>query len=143
VRLVSQTLTGATGANLDVLPFWKACLSVGEVEQVPCLTLALLVPSAIHLLYHRIPFAAGVEEVKRVAEVACVSGVQETDDSRLVEAFTLWRNARRPPSADMLAAATAGGQALLRAYWAVREWLADPKDTLVLQHEGQTLRGIP
>jgi len=135
MRIMSFGPAGTIGLELGQNWCWRLSLgaSVDPHTRVvyfilagtytpPDYGLAQVAFNRVALARTAIPVASQVEEVQRVADVVLQGGNPETDQSRLTEAFNMFRNNPRVKG-DMLATCVGDAAKVLQAYWQVREWL--------------------
>jgi hypothetical protein len=147
--LLSSGPGSLTGLRLEQNAFWRLQLGVTVVDQTPALALVVRYPpglpdSQIALLRVPVGIAQDAQEVQRLADVGLSMGTQEEDMRRLAEAYQMFKNNPRTPSALALEEATKAGQRLVEAFWQVREWIIEGSTTrLTLTVEPWTLQGLP
>ena len=123
--LLSSGPQGTTGVTLENNAFWR--LQLGATGDV-ALALIIRYPPAqaaniVALAKCPVGIATTPEEVQRVAEVILTTGTKEGDMARLEEAYNLFKNNNRAPSASALEAAVADGKELLEVYYELQEWI--------------------
>lgn len=148
-HLLSRGPGYTTGIALQQNAFWRLMLGAVMAEHTPALALCLRYPpgadaNQVALLRIPVSVAQSAEEVSRIAAVALSLGSLEDDSKRIEEAYALFRNNPRVPSQQVLTDAVERGQALVRIYWQLTDWLLSvPDQEFRAEIENQVLVGVP
>lgn len=118
-----------TVCDLSGSAFWRVALGArGGGQNTPQLALIWRYPPGtdqhiVVLSAVDIPFTTEEEALTRVANACLLGGEVNADKHRTEEAFNLFKNTSRPPSADSLHAGIAAAYKLVEAYWGIRQWV--------------------
>lgn len=123
-----------TGVTLQSNAFWRlaigATVTIKDDRELPWFSLILIYPSSVSqtgtgqivLARMSVPIAANGAEMEKVTSVALSGGSFESDVLRTTEAFNMFKNDSRVKGDTVAVCAREAGE-VLRAYWALRNWL--------------------
>lgn len=146
-KLISVGPYGTTGINLDNLAFYRLQLGASNYGSDPALALVVRYPPAgdrIALAMVTVPVASEVTEIEQLAAVGLITNEEETDKSRLVEAYQMFKNKPRAPRDETIQQAAEAGTMLVAAYWQIRRWLTgDAGEDLSVEVDRYTVLSEP
>lgn len=128
--LISFGRNNTTGIDLSANSFWRLTMGVASPTEM---ALVVIYPpggptNRIALVKIEVLVAKNFEEIEKVAQTCISMGTLEGDIARATEAMNLFRM-HGHVSDKQIEEALSSVLQLVRAYWALRNWLESGADT--------------